>query len=139
MAGLERPRGTPKVLGLNSVARELLPARGMDTRDDLGRNADPIDDTMTDTPTTGAETHATTGGAAVAGAVTGGVVGLVGGPAGAAIGAVGGAIVGAAAERIMHHDEDSDLPQERLVECRTSLTNPTTETRDTTDTGWTTE
>jgi uncharacterized membrane protein len=52
------------------------------------------------------ETHATTGGAAAAGAVTGAVVGLAGGPAGAAVGAIGGAIVGAAAERIMHHEDD---------------------------------
>jgi outer membrane lipoprotein SlyB len=54
------------------------------------------------------ETHATTGGAAAAGAVTGGVIGLTGGPIGAAIGAVGGAIVGAAAERMMHSDDDSE-------------------------------
>jgi len=52
------------------------------------------------------ETHASTGGAAAAGAVTGGVIGLTGGPIGAAIGAVGGAIVGAAAERMMHGDDD---------------------------------
>jgi phage tail tape-measure protein len=54
------------------------------------------------------ETHATTGGAAVAGAVTGGVIGLTGGPVGAVVGAVGGAIVGAAAERMMHSDDESD-------------------------------
>jgi uncharacterized protein YcfJ len=54
------------------------------------------------------ESHATTGGAAAAGAVTGGVIGLTGGPIGAAIGAVGGAIVGAAAERMMHSDDDSE-------------------------------
>jgi hypothetical protein len=54
------------------------------------------------------ETHATTGGAAAAGAVTGGVIGLTGGPVGAVVGAVGGAIVGAAAERMMHSDEDTD-------------------------------
>jgi outer membrane lipoprotein SlyB len=54
------------------------------------------------------ETHATTGGAAVAGAVTGGVIGLTGGPVGAVVGAVGGAIVGAAAERMMHSDDDSE-------------------------------
>jgi len=55
------------------------------------------------------ETHASTGGAAAAGAVTGGVIGLAGGPIGAAIGAVGGAIVGAAAERMMHGDEERDV------------------------------
>jgi hypothetical protein len=55
------------------------------------------------------ESHATTGGAAAAGAVTGGVIGLTGGPIGAAIGAVGGAIVGAAAERMMHSDDDRDI------------------------------
>jgi uncharacterized protein YcfJ len=54
------------------------------------------------------ETHASTGGAAAAGAVTGGVIGLTGGPVGAAIGAVGGAIVGAAAERLMHSDDDAE-------------------------------
>ncbi len=53
------------------------------------------------------ETHATMGGAAAAGAVTGGVIGLTGGPIGAALGAVGGAIVGAAAERMMHSDDES--------------------------------
>ena len=53
------------------------------------------------------DSHATTGGAAAAGAVTGGVIGLAGGPVGAAIGAVGGAIVGAAAERMMHSDDDA--------------------------------
>ena len=57
------------------------------------------------------ETHATTGGAAAAGAITGGVIGLTGGPIGAAIGAVGGAIVGAAAERMMHSDNDAEHGQ----------------------------
>jgi hypothetical protein len=52
------------------------------------------------------ETHATTGGAAAAGAVVAGAIGLTGGPLGAAIGALGGAIVGAAAERIMHGEDD---------------------------------
>jgi outer membrane lipoprotein SlyB len=52
--------------------------------------------------------HATTGGAAAAGALTGGVIGLAGGPVGAAIGAVGGAILGAAAERMMHSDDDTE-------------------------------
>jgi len=54
------------------------------------------------------EHHATTGGSAVAGAVTGGLVGLAGGPVGAVAGAVGGAIVGAAAERVMHTDDDRE-------------------------------
>jgi hypothetical protein len=54
------------------------------------------------------ETHATTVGAVAAGAVTGGVIGLTGGPVGAAIGAVGGAIVAAAAERMMHSDDDTE-------------------------------
>jgi phage tail tape-measure protein len=57
------------------------------------------------------ETHATTGGAAAAGAVTGGVIGLTGGPVGAAIGAVGGAILGAAAERMMHSEDDAERPR----------------------------
>jgi hypothetical protein len=52
------------------------------------------------------ETHATTGGAAAAGAVVAGAIGLTGGPLGAAIGALGGAIVGAAAERMMHSEDD---------------------------------
>ena len=60
------------------------------------------------------ETHATTGGAVAAGAVTGGVIGLTGGPVGAAIGAVGGAIVAAAAERMMHSDDDSERARAEL-------------------------
>jgi phage tail tape-measure protein len=58
------------------------------------------------------ESHATTRGAAAAGAVTGGVIGLTGGPVGAALGAVGGAIVGAAAERMMHGQDDEEAPGE---------------------------
>jgi outer membrane lipoprotein SlyB len=38
------------------------------------------------------------------------VIGLAGGPVGAAIGAVGGAIVGAAAERMMHSDDEGIRP-----------------------------
>jgi outer membrane lipoprotein SlyB len=64
-------------------------------------------------------THASTGGAAAAGALTGGVIGLAGGPLAVAIGAVGGAIVGAAAERMMHSDDDPDharrAPSERAT------------------------
>jgi outer membrane lipoprotein SlyB len=41
--------------------------------------------------------------------VVAGAIGLTGGPIAAAIGAVGGAIVGAAAERMMH-SEDDHLP-----------------------------
>src|SRR5262245_38576124 len=52
------------------------------------------------------ETHATTVGAAAAGAVVAGAIGLTSGPLGAAIGAIGGAIVGAAAERMMHSEDD---------------------------------
>jgi outer membrane lipoprotein SlyB len=74
----------------------------MERRDDAELNRD-VDSTVGD-----GETHATTGGAAAAGAVTGGVIGLTGGPIGAAIGAVGGAIVGAAAERMMHSDDDAE-------------------------------
>ena len=36
------------------------------------------------------------------------MIGLTGGPVGAAIGAVGGAIVGAAAERMMHSEDDAE-------------------------------
>ena len=74
------------------------------------------------------ETHATTGGAAAAGAVTGGVIGLTGGPIGAAIGAVGGAIVGAAAERMMHSDDDA----REVTDTEASSSVYTSETRDTT-------
>jgi outer membrane lipoprotein SlyB len=52
------------------------------------------------------ETHATTGGAAAAGALVAGAIGLTGGPLAAAVGAVGGAIIGAAAERMMHGEDD---------------------------------
>lgn len=52
------------------------------------------------------ETHATTGGAALSGALVAGAIGLTGGPIAAAVGAVGGAIVGAAAERMMHSEDD---------------------------------
>src|SRR5437667_6240884 len=76
----------------------------MDRHDDDETELNPdVESTILDE-----ETHATTGGAAAAGAVTGGVIGLTGGPIGAAIGAVGGAIVGAAAERMMHSDDDSE-------------------------------
>jgi hypothetical protein len=79
-------------------------ATGMDRHDDDEMELTPdVDSTVHD-----GETHATTGGAAAAGAVTGGVIGLTGGPIGAAIGAVGGAILGAAAERMMHSDDDSE-------------------------------
>ncbi len=78
--------------------------------DDDEMELDPdVDSTVHD-----GETHATTGGAAAAGAVTGGVIGLSGGPIGAAIGAVGGAIVGAAAERMMHSDDDSERARAAL-------------------------
>ena len=53
-------------------------------------------------------------GAVAAGAVTGGVIGLAGGPVGAAIGAVGGAIVAAAAERMMHSDDDTERARAEL-------------------------
>ena len=77
----------------------------MDRPDDPELNPD-VDRTL---PAEGeAETHATTAGAVAAGAVTGGVIGLTGGPIGAAIGAVGGAIVAAAAERMMHSDDDAE-------------------------------
>jgi outer membrane lipoprotein SlyB len=61
-----------------------------------------------ESPAVEGESHATTTGAATAGAVTGAVIGLTGGPIGAVVGAVGGAIVGAAAERMMHGDDDSE-------------------------------
>ncbi|MDQ3810717.1 MAG: YsnF/AvaK domain-containing protein [Chloroflexota bacterium] len=78
----------------------------MDPQDD--RDLDQEGDRQTESSTAEHESHATTGGAAAAGAVTGGVVGLAGGPIGAVVGAVGGAIVGAAAERMMHSDDDAE-------------------------------
>ena len=78
---------------------ELERGRELDERRVLDDKEQPVDHH---------ETHATTGGAAAAGAVTGGVIGLTGGPVGAAIGAVGGAIVGAAAERMMHSEDDAE-------------------------------
>jgi hypothetical protein len=77
----------------------------MDQSDDAGRNR--VLDSVIVEEADG-ETHATTAGAVAAGAVTGGVIGLTGGPVGAAIGAVGGALVAAAAERMMHSDDDSE-------------------------------
>jgi outer membrane lipoprotein SlyB len=64
------------------------------------------EDRFTPCPPERHETHATTGGAAAAGAVVAGAIGLTGGPIAAAIGVVGGAIVGAAAERMMHSEDD---------------------------------
>ncbi len=66
-----------------------------------------------------------------AGAVTGGVIGLTGGPIGAAIGAVGGAIVGAAAERMMHSDDDAEREHMGLDDDRDR--NPMIEDRGRTD------
>jgi len=79
----------------------------VERQDDLERREPMIDET-TDSTVDDGDKHATTGGAAAAGAITGGVVGLVGGPVGAVVGAVGGAILGAAAERVMHHDDDAE-------------------------------
>jgi uncharacterized protein YcfJ len=78
----------------------------------LGTEYDMAEDEDVRTPETTAdsapehETHATTGGAAAAGAIVAGAIGLTGGPIAAAVGAVGGAIVGAAAERMMHSEDD---------------------------------
>src|SRR6266516_3460977 len=83
----------------------MLSQDRMDRHDDARRSRDQ------DSTTGENETHATTSGAVAAGAVTGGVIGLVAGPVGAAIGAVGGAIVGAAAERMMHSEDDSEPPR----------------------------
>lgn len=100
----------------------------MDDRDQLRHDDDMIDSTVDD-----GESHATTGGAAAAGAVTGGVIGLAGGPIGAAVGAVGGAIVGAAAERVMHHDDDAEREHMGLDNDHDS--NPLVEDRDRMATG----
>src|SRR5215216_4148841 len=96
-------------------------------REELRRRPDVTDDDMDSTIDDG-ESHATTGGAAAAGAVTGGVIGLSGGPIGAAAGAVGGAIVGAAAERMMHTDDDAERAKMGLDNDRDS--NPLIEDRD---------
>jgi uncharacterized protein YcfJ len=84
-------------------------------------------------PVNEGETHATTGGAAAAGAVTGGVIGLAGGPVGAAIGAVGGAIVGAAAERMMHSDDDKRHAAAEAETTPTSADITVEDTRSSTD------
>ncbi len=76
------------------------------------------------------ETHATTGGAAAAGAVTGGVIGLTGGPVGAVVGAVGGAIVGAAAERMMHSDDDADRDTAIVDSSESTISTTSTTTSD---------
>jgi uncharacterized membrane protein len=80
----------------------------MAQQDDAELTSD-VDSTVVD-----GESHATTSGAATAGAVTGAVIGLTGGPIGAVVGALGGALVGAAAERIMHAQDDDDDALERM-------------------------
>src|SRR5712692_1341199 len=87
---------------------------GMDRHDDAAPNRDLDPDVEVEKSPGDGETHAATGGAVAAGAVTGGVIGLTGGPVGAAIGAVGGAIVAAAAERMMHSDDDSERARAEL-------------------------
>ncbi len=88
---------------------------------DLERDTTYVDDTLVDAndaDVVEGEHHATTGGSAVAGAITGGVVGLAGGPIAAVAGVIGGAIVGAAAERIMHTDDDGESPEMDLADDR---------------------
>jgi outer membrane lipoprotein SlyB len=68
-----------------------------------------MDEDVRTPSTSDGETHATLGGAAAAGALVAGAIGLTGGPLAAAVGAVGGAIVGAAAERMMHSEDDAKL------------------------------
>ncbi len=88
---------------------------------DLERDTPYVDDTLVDANDAHAvegEHHASTGGSAVAGAITGGVVGLAGGPIAAVAGVIGGAIVGAAAERIMHTDDDREGPEMDLEDDR---------------------
>jgi len=99
----------------------------MDERDEERYQRDAMDED-TDSTSHDGHSHATTAGGAAAGAVTGGVIGLAGGPIGAAVGAVGGAIVGAAAERIMHHDDDSERTKMGLDNDKDS--NPLIENRD---------
>src|SRR5437667_12564318 len=98
----------------------------MDRHDDDETELNPdVESTILDE-----ETHATTGGAAAAGAVTGGVIGLTGGPIGAAIGAVGGAIVGAAAERMMHSDDDAARTDATTINAETDTTLTTSRSTD---------
>ena len=101
----------------------------MDRHDDrdLDRDRDLASPDDDDSTAAEGEHHATTGGSAAAGAVTGGVIGLAGGPVGAAIGAIGGAIVGAAAERMMHSDDDAERARAGLDNDRDS--NPLVEDR----------
>jgi outer membrane lipoprotein SlyB len=81
------------------------------------RDGSKFDDRTMDTSMSDShESHATTGGAAAVGAVTGGVIGLTGGPLGAAIGAVGGALIGAAAERLMHGDDDDEATSPTTID-----------------------
>src|ERR1700694_1093620 len=106
-------RGSRPAQNTNDVPRhaDCMPRAGMDRPDDpeLDARADSrVAEPAEADSTTDGETHATTAGAVAAGALTGGVIGLTGGPVGAAIGAVGGAIVAAAAERMMHSDDDSE-------------------------------
>ncbi|HEV7664634.1 MAG TPA: hypothetical protein VGQ62_13935 [Chloroflexota bacterium] len=56
--------------------------------------------------------HADTGTAAGVGGVTGAAIGGIAGPIGAALGAVSGMVVGAAAERVMHKDDDERVEHE---------------------------
>jgi outer membrane lipoprotein SlyB len=56
--------------------------------------------------------HADTGTAAGVGGVTGAAIGGVAGPIGAVVGALGGMAVGAAAERMMHADDDARAERE---------------------------
>jgi outer membrane lipoprotein SlyB len=91
----------------------------------------PVDPTPEPEPAIEAhhETHATTGGAAAAGALVAGAIGLTGGPIAAAVGAVGGAIVGAAAERMMH-SEDDQLPSTIYRSETTDARVPNVDSRD---------
>ena len=74
------------------------------TRKRGGAREQPSDVEHVDTSQPG---HADTGTAAGVGGVTGAAIGGVAGPIGAVVGAVGGMAVGAAAERMMHADDDA--------------------------------
>ena len=58
------------------------------------------------------------------------MIGLTGGPIGAAIGAVGGAIVGAAAERMMHSDDDAARTDATTINAETDTTLTTSRSTD---------
>ena len=89
----------------------------------------PIDTDHVDTSQPG---HADTGTAAGVGGVTGAAIGAVAGPIGAAVGALGGMLLGAAAERVMHADDDKAAANHtaQTVDTHPETREPQPDTRD---------